>query len=650
MVHTLIILDTKRQVKKIVSRIEKLKENFIIICIDKEISEILKEKGIPHKTIDDYISSKDIGKKAFEWLNTLSEEKIDNKKSIKELMIYDDGVSLWNFIAPSLYGGFFYYPLADIIKYADLVSEVMDKEKPKRIIFVDDGGLLSDIIGSTLEKEDILKIKISDIKERAKEKIIKKAKRFLIMLTLCRTIIRKTYWVFLRFHEKTKTNNGAVLLFSGDQVQSFYDPTTKEKISGHPHCEYIFNALYRRGMSMTFVGVFVVVSILGLDIMKKRVSERDLRYVYRPFEGYITKKSILNVIKIIKRLTKKFKHEKNEFKKALNYRNISLHDIIYPLLLFYVSKYLINILIMYEAGRNMLKTECPSIVVTPESAVEVRCIASVAKKLNIPTLGIQHGVLSPNNPTYNTNDADMFPDITVVGGDYWKNIIANRSKCPSDQVLVAGIPRYDILAKADEIFDKENFFKEYKINPNHRIILWTTQCHSLSNEENIKNFKAVFGTMQNLKDVTLVIKQHGGEGKRYTKMIIKYLNDYTLNATVVPKDLDIYELLFVCDLVITKNSTTGMEAVALNKSVIVLNLSGMPDVINYVRDGVALGVYKEKDLKPMIEKLLQDDSELARNRVKYIEKNFYKIDSKATERVVKLIEEMINERQKRDEI
>ena len=49
-----------------------------------------------------------------------------------------------------------------------------------------------------------------------------------------------------------------------------------------------------------------------------------------------------------------------------------------------------------------------------------------------------------------------------------------------------------------------------------------------------------------------------------------------------------------------------------------------------------------------IEKLLKDDSELAKNRAKYIEKHLYKVDGKATERVVRLIEEMIEKSKKRE--
>jgi UDP-N-acetylglucosamine 2-epimerase len=92
---------------------------------------------------------------------------------------------------------------------------------------------------------------------------------------------------------------------------------------------------------------------------------------------------------------------------------------------------------------------------------------------------------------------------------------------------------------------------------------------------------------------------------------------------------------------ITRHSTTATEAVALNKPVIILNLSGEPDPMGYVKEGVALGVYKGKDLKPAIEKLLKDDSGLAKNRERYIEKYLYKVDGKASERVVGVICEMI---------
>ena len=56
-----------------------------------------------------------------------------------------------------------------------------------------------------------------------------------------------------------------------------------------------------------------------------------------------------------------------------------------------------------------------------------------------------------------------------------------------------------------------------------------------------------------------------------------------------------------------------------------------------------MGVYDKKDLALTIKKLLKDDSELAKNRQRFIENYLYKIDGKSTERVIKLVEQMINE-------
>ena len=102
-----------------------------------------------------------------------------------------------------------------------------------------------------------------------------------------------------------------------------------------------------------------------------------------------------------------------------------------------------------------------------------------------------------------------------------------------------------------------------------------------------------------------------------------------------------YEQIFVCDLLITRHSTTGLEAVALNKPVIVLNLDDGTDYAGYVKEGVARGVYKDDDLTTAIKELLQDDTYLAKNRDRYIEKYLYKIDGKAYERVVDVIENML---------
>jgi surface carbohydrate biosynthesis protein len=272
---------------------------------------------------------------------------------------------------------------------------------------------------------------------------------------------------------------------------------------------------------------------------------------------------------------------------------------------------------------------------------------AAAKKLGIKTVALQHGVIHPSHNGYyhhleniSKTDEDftnyVLPDITCVQGEYEKRILLKYGY-PKEKVVVTGQPRYDLLYYADKIYDKKQIFKQLELDPNKELIVWTTQTHGLSLEENKKNINAIYSTAKALKNVQLVIKLHPGEDQGAAL----YKKNESFNPIIKGKEMDTYALLYACDLMITRHSTTAMEAVALNKPVIVLNLSGEQDPVEYVEEGVALGVYKEEDLKSAIEKLLQDDSELAKNRAKYIEKYLYKIDGKASERVVNVIGEMI---------
>ncbi len=342
------------------------------------------------------------------------------------------------------------------------------------------------------------------------------------------------------------------------------------------------------------------------------------------------------------------------FKELISFNNngmyLHLVDKIESYFLYSFSFY-INLI---EMSSYLIEYEKPSLVLIEcEYGGFQRPLLTAAKLKGVPTLAIQHGVIHESHSGYLYRKDDIsltgsvkspycpIPDKTAVYGTYHKDLLTNVSAYPENTVIVTGQPRYDLLYNVDNIYSKEQFLKKYNINKNHKIILWTTQSHGMSDEENKNNFKAMFETLKNLKDVTLIIKQHPGEGEKYTKMIKDALKDYNLNVVITSKSSDTYEQLYVCDVMVTKNSTTAMEAVALSKPVIVLNLSGEPDVVGYVTEGVALGVYNEKDLKPTIEKLLKDDFELAENRDKYIEKYLYKIDGKSTERVINLIESTI---------
>lgn len=381
-------------------------------------------------------------------------------------------------------------------------------------------------------------------------------------------------------------------------------------------------------------------------LLEKAIYKKGL---WKPVETYLT-------LMIIRKVLRTYREFRKEIKKMERDEDLQFLDPLEDN--FYISfRYHIFYAMLYiELMKRAIEIENPDLIlITCEYCLLGRAAVIAGKLKGVPTLALQHGNIHPYHigyfhPTEEISDEITpqycpIPDKTAVYSPYDKELLFNVGHYPSDSVVVTGSSRYDILNHADKIYDKTNIFKSLGLDTNKKMVLWTTQTHGLPLGENMQNISAVYNTINSLGDVQLVIKLHPGEDQR----ALLYKKNKLFMPVIAGKKADTYALLYASDLMITRHSTTATEAVALNKPVVILNLSGEPDPVEYVKESVALGVYDEKDLKATIEKLLQDDSELAQNRRKYIEKHLYKIDGKATERVVKLIGEMINERQKRDE-
>jgi hypothetical protein len=296
------------------------------------------------------------------------------------------------------------------------------------------------------------------------------------------------------------------------------------------------------------------------------------------------------------------------------------------------------------------------VVIEDEYSVFERALVVAAKRKHIPCVAIQHGVIHELHKGYIYQAGEIAPDlsvkapfvptadVTAVYGRYHKELLTQAGGYPESAVVVTGQPRYDRMIDLDPRSVRSELIERWHLDPSKKIVLWTTQCHGISDSENELNFQAVFECMSLIENVQLIIKQHPGEPRRYYTMIQEHLRKHSIDACIIAKDADTLGLLAASDLVLLLHSTVGLEAVALQKPLIVMNLGGQPDIVNYVQEGVACGVYKPEDLKPTIKQLLRDDSCLAKHREEFIRKYLYKVDGKAAERVVALIEEYVGTR------
>ena len=102
-----------------------------------------------------------------------------------------------------------------------------------------------------------------------------------------------------------------------------------------------------------------------------------------------------------------------------------------------------------------------------------------------------------------------------------------------------------------------------------------------------------------------------------------------------------------CQLLITKYSTTALEAMIINKPVVVINLSGQPTPVPYAEEGAALGVYRYEDIEQAILNALYDEETRGRlktGRYQFVRNWAGEPDGKASQRIVTLMKEMVSSR------
>jgi len=301
---------------------------------------------------------------------------------------------------------------------------------------------------------------------------------------------------------------------------------------------------------------------------------------------------------------------------------------------------------------NLVQKEHVSLLHMPDECSYGRTFTFVGKKLRIPTIAIQHGLIFNNTAYFSHSREDIsriksdvdtsipLVDITCVWGEGEQELLYKEGYYPNGSVIVTGNPRYDdYLNNSHKHYSREIVCKRFKIDSKQKIILWTTQCHGFSLDENKRYFKEVFSTIKSLDNTVLIIKQHPDEGDEYTILIQQYIAEYQLgNRVIVPnKRTDSTELVYISDVIINKNSTTGQEAVVFHKPQIILDFTNNPDLGEYVKEGVADASFEEGKLKQVLIKIFKNGFHKEENQEIYIQKHMNKLDGYATKRVVDVI-------------
>jgi len=338
---------------------------------------------------------------------------------------------------------------------------------------------------------------------------------------------------------------------------------------------------------------------------------------YNDIEGYLTNELSRNIRKARKSL-------KNKYKEILKTGEFDKQNLSYLFLIYFPE------MVRYiEIINNMLSIEQPKLLVVMNEINTIGNIAVfVAKQRRIKTLCIQHGVIG---------DILGFTPVSVDKITVWGNSSRRaliKKTVPKEKIIITGASKFDNIGKFNEEITK-NIAREIGLDLSKKYVLFTTQNIPLI-EETVKHLCIAVKSISGLQ---LVIKTHPAEYsiKNYQQIIKKS----GVKGIVTSKYL--YYLIEGCSAMITVASTTGLEALIMEKPLITLNFFGKTDPMPYAESGSAIGVYKSEGIAPAIKSILEDQNvrkELSKKAKLFVYDQCYEMDGKASERILNLIKEM----------
>jgi UDP-N-acetylglucosamine 2-epimerase len=291
-----------------------------------------------------------------------------------------------------------------------------------------------------------------------------------------------------------------------------------------------------------------------------------------------------------------------------------------------------------EAIRKIVSLYKPKVFVVADYPFDITLIAN---SLSIPVVAVQTG---------HADEFILFRPVRAqaitVDGNYWKEYLVAKG-VQRDMINIVGVPKLEEIGN--------NNFSQKQLNRVSRsslavktIVLATTYGSLLQGtkeQELISQVKVVCDALKNIAGVHLIIKLHICDKNIHAYR--KIVKETGISNCTITNNGDMLHLIRNSDLIITHFSASSYEAVLMDKNVVLLSYSSdffRDDVWDFRRYNAVVAVDNLDDLENKVRDVLFDfrvESELKVNRAQYIPEHAYKIDSKASERIQRVIDKFV---------
>lgn len=582
-------------------------DDFVVVCLNDGVCDALNKRKISFKTKNDYkIKKYDMPKEAFFFFNKIGATLVYGK-ALRDIFTYDN-FCLWDNIQYN-FCSYLYEHRHARLPTIDIIKEVIETEKPD-VIFLQSakslyGRAVVDVAGTFgLEIKTIsginkdLYMTINDNLRHRTAFLIKRFKR-----SLRRTKLKK---------ELGKKYDIVVPLLMPSFVSI---------------AKSVILELEKSGFRVLCISVEESVHEKMHDLLKKE------NFSYNFIESYIDNRVVDKVNDSFRYFIREWKRisSKKDFWDGLYYHDINVKNTLETIFDFYFRKRkrILDVLFYYFAFMRVLELERPKILMTlSESSDTTRPMLWYARKIGIKSVFLQHGVVKDTS-VY----GELIVDALAVWGDESKKEYVNRGIDPN-KIFVVGMPKLDYIKNVKG--NRAKICEEIGMDALGDIFLYLTQPHEKTTNEKIT--RMIFEAVKDY-DANIVLKLHPREvSDDFYQSIAR-----EFKIKIFCTHYNLLELISISDVVFGSTSSAGLEVLAIGKPLIIVSLSEQKSRNIYADKNAVLVASKAGEIKNHVISLKNKKTlkALEKNAREFLKESVYKVDGRASTRVVDLIRKIV---------
>jgi hypothetical protein len=565
--------------------------------------------GIPCNFIDYDSVKKKVNREFFEKIIAFGEIKIDGIPIADRLTI--DGQSFWHY---HKFRSYFY--LRELLYEVETIISLFNNYT-SIVLYTNKSGISEDLFLPSQE----VKVKVNITNTPKFKKNFSSQLKYLLYIAL--------RFVIGIFSRKPK---GKHIIIDKGIKQLCINP-----ISFEIGLENIFfeNVFRNAGKSITIVSDTEIPPLGSVFSLRNKIFSKTKRN-NNSFQGeYVIARALFSI-----RVWSATLAAKGLLKKQTSYISKEINNPNDKLIINFISSNISSSTVYafkHKAWKRFFK-KWPALSLTSvdENSPMVMSIMDAARFHNIKCIGVQHGSIHSLHPAYIRTKTDVernvFPSLTLVWGNYWKEFLVNVGNYPSERVLITGQQRTDAIPI---LLENKDRLKSLLGFDNKKVILFASQPQQDASLR-YRAAQDVFSAAKKQNQFLFVVKLHPSElnDSKYYHSIAKEVgcSNYRIDESA-----DLYAMLAISEIVITCFSTVGSEALYFKKPIIILDHL-KADLLGLIGKNLALRATNAEEVSVAIDEIINGKETALSNTIEtYVYEYALKIDGLASQRILNAI-------------